>query len=189
MSSRFEQLVVEHCSPTLAGAKPANIFFYRAESSAEIASAVSFWNRELVKSGLRVRIMKGCCKSGQYLVYIYREEWLNSILSDGEVRAFLRETGYDVESSNSEILRQLSRRLCLCRDFPHELGVFLGYPLCDVKGFIINKGKNFTYSGLWKSYGDPDEAKRVFGEYKRCTERFKQLFAKGASISELVVAA
>lgn len=189
MNGRFEQLVVEHCSPTLAGAKPANIFFYRAQSTAEICSAVSFWNRELLKRGLRVRIMKGCCKTGRYLVYIYRENQINSILSDSEVRDFLRETGYDVSQNNGEILRQLSHRLCLCRDFPHELGVFLGYPLSDVKGFILNKGKNFTYSGLWKSYGDPDEAKRLFSEYKRCTERCKQLFANGASISELVCAA
>lgn len=189
MNGKFEQLLVEHCSPTLAGAKPANIFFYRADSAAELCGKVSFWNRELTRLGLRVRIMKGCRKTGQYLVYIYRENWLSGILSDEKIRDFLREMDYDTENGAGEILRQLARRLCLCSDFPHELGVFLGYPLADVKGFIINKGKNYTYSGHWKSYGDPNEAKRLFGEYKRCTERCRQLFANGVSISEMVIAA
>ena len=44
-------------------------------------------------------------------------------------------------------LRQLSNRLCLEHDFPHEIGIFLGYPLEDVVGFIENQGKNYTCSG------------------------------------------
>ena len=27
-------------------------------------------------------------------------------------------------------------------DFPHEMGIFLGYPLGDVKGFIEHHGRN-----------------------------------------------
>ena len=38
-------------------------------------------------------------------------------------------------------------------DFPHEIGVFLGYPLEDVVGFIRHRGKCFTCCGCWKSYG------------------------------------
>ena len=48
------------------------------------------------------------------------------------------------------MLRQLSRRLCCEADFPHEIGVFLGYPLTDVVGFIENQGRNFTCCGCWK---------------------------------------
>ena len=113
---------------------------------------------------------------------------MNKILSDSEVLEFLSDCGYNTVDGSSEILRQLSGRLCLKSDFPHELGVFLGYPLSDVKGFIINHGQNNTYSGHWKSYGDPNEAKRVFDEYKLCTERCKQLFYSGVSISELAAA-
>ena len=44
------------------------------------------------------------------------------------------------------MLTQLSRKLCCSAEFPHEIGVFLGYPLGDVVGFIENRGKNFTKS-------------------------------------------
>ena len=189
MSDRFEQLLVEHCSPALAGRKPANLFFFRAENAAELCCKVSFWNKELSKQGIGVRIIKGCRKSGRYLIYLYRRDWMNRILSESEVLEFLSDCGYNTVDGSYEILRQLSGRLCLKSDFPHELGIFLGYPLSDVKGFITNHGQNYTYSGHWKSYGDPNEAKRLFGEYKRCTERYKKLFNSGVSISELVVAA
>lgn len=37
-------------------------------------------------------------------------------------------------------------------DFPHEMGILLGYPVEDVEGFIINNGKNELYTGYWKVY-------------------------------------
>ena len=37
-------------------------------------------------------------------------------------------------------------------DFPHEIGLLLGYPPEDVSGFIENGGKNFLCSGYWKVY-------------------------------------
>ena len=46
--------------------------------------------------------------------------------------------------------------------FPHEIGVLLGYPAEDVKGFVVNEGKNYLYSGYWKVYGDLSEAKQLF---------------------------
>ena len=45
---------------------------------------------------------------------------------------------------------------------PHEIGVFLGYPIWDVKGFIDNKGKDFKYCGTWKVYNNTDYAKIYF---------------------------
>ena len=41
--------------------------------------------------------------------------------------------------------------------FPHEIGIFLGYPLADVAGFIRNKGRNCKCIGTWKVYGDAFE--------------------------------
>ena len=34
--------------------------------------------------------------------------------------------------------------------FPHEIGVFLGYPVEDVEGYMQNDGKNFLLVGYWK---------------------------------------
>ena len=86
-------------------------------------------------------------------------------------------------------LKQLSNRLCLEHDFPHEIGIFLGYPLEDVVGFIENQGKNYTCSGYWKTYGDPQEATRRFDSYRECTEVCREKYRQGTPIIQLVKAA
>ena len=69
------------------------------------------------------------------------------------------------------------------------MGLFLGYPLEDVKGFIANGGRNCTCCGCWKCYGDPEEARRRFARYRRCTALYRRRFAQGATLSQLTVAA
>ena len=86
-------------------------------------------------------------------------------------------------------LRQLSRRLCCSAEFPHEIGIFLGYPLHDVVGFIENRGQNFTCCGCWKSYGDPDAAQKHFDQLSKCTAVYLRLFHSGTPILKLAVAA
>ena len=51
-------------------------------------------------------------------------------------------------------------------EFPHEIGLFLGYPAEDVKGFIENKAASSKCSGCWKVYGDEQTAMNLFEEYK-----------------------
>ena len=87
------------------------------------------------------------------------------------------------------MLTQLSRKLCCSAEFPHEIGVFLGYPLGDVVGFIENRGKNFTCCGCWKSYGDPDAAQKHFDQLSKCTAVYLRLFHSGTPILRLAVAA
>lgn len=51
-------------------------------------------------------------------------------------------------------------------DFPHEIGLFLGYPLEDVKGFIENKADSSKCSGCWKVYGNEQKALKLFEKYE-----------------------
>ena len=72
--------------------------------------------------------------------------------------------------------------------FPHEIGVFLDYPLADVKGFIENGGKNCKCCGCWKVYCDECGAKKTFSKYKKCREVYCRLWKSGCkSISQLTV--
>ena len=86
------------------------------------------------------------------------------------------------------LLRQLSARLRSRSGFPHEIGVFLGYPLEDVVGFMENKGKNYTCSGCWKSYGNPEEAACRFSRYHACTADYLRRFAGGEGVKQLTTA-
>ena len=68
------------------------------------------------------------------------------------------------------------------KDFPHEIGVLLGYPAEDVKGFVVNEGKNYLYSGYWKVYGDLSEAKQLFYKF----DRAKELVSQGIGIRNVI---
>lgn len=70
-------------------------------------------------------------------------------------------------------------------DFPHEIGVFLGYPLKDVVGFIQNKGKNCKCCGCWKVYSDECEARKKFARYEKCKTIYMSMFQRGKSVLQL----
>ena len=189
MERSFEAVLVEQCAPTLAGLKPASLFRYQAADGQRTLAAAVHWARQLAPYGLTVQILKVCPRTGACLIYLYRAGWLRSILAEPSARAFLAERGYETDRGCLRMLAQLSERLCLEAEFPHEIGVFLGYPLDDVKGFILHRGRNYTYCGCWKCYGDPQAAKRRFARYRRCTEAFRRRYAAGTPIIQLVVAA
>ena len=69
--------------------------------------------------------------------------------------------------------------------FPHEMGVFLGYPMADVKGFIKYEGKNYLYSGYWKVYENVEERKQLFENYEQVRSVFIQEAEKGKNLWEI----
>ena len=94
-------------------------------------------------------------------------------------------TGTDL----GDLLDQLAYRLRTQPEFPHEIGLFLGYPLRDVVGFIENRGRNFTCCGYWKSYGDPTRARAYFTRCRRCIQNYMAMFEQGVPIEQLAVPA
>lgn len=187
MKQPFEQALIEQCAPTLAGLKPASLFRIQGPSLAWLVEKANAWDQLLSPLGMRVQTLRQCVKTTASIVYVYREEWVCRLLTDPDTRQFLADTGYTLTSLPG-LLAQLSQRLCLDQDYPHEIGVFLGYPLEDVVGFIENQGRNFTCCGYWKVYGDPTGAQQCFARYRRCTERYKELYQHGTPILRMVVA-
>ena len=188
MERSFEKMLVEQCAPTLAGVKPANLFRIGGMELKTIHGLVADWDRRLTPKGLRVTVLKECRKTSACMIYVYREEWLSRILADAENQAFLERMGYQTEDGVG-MLNLLSQRFCLEQEYPHEIGVFLGYPLEDVVGFIENRGWNYTCCGLWKSYGDPVAAEACFARYRNCTSQYKRMYDLGISVIQLAVAA
>ena len=86
-------------------------------------------------------------------------------------------------------LERLRSRLAQREDFPHEIGLFLGYPLGDVIGFIKNAGQNCKCVGCWKVYCNECEAVKVFAKFKKCTSVYVRLWNQGRSVRQLTVAA
>ena len=54
--------------------------------------------------------------------------------------------------------------------------------------YVANKGKNYTFCGYWKCYGDPAAAQKTFERFRKCTEVYLRCFQSGTPITRLAVA-
>ena len=174
--------------PTLAGMKPGSIFCFKNPSLEASRQKVCQWNQQLAPFGLTVQILLERPGSSSAIVFVYRRDRLEQLLSDDAYQNFLAEAGYS-ETNLDGLLAQLACRLRTQAEFPHEIGVFLGYPLRDVIGFIENRGRNFTCCGFWKSYGDPAEMQVCFDCYRRCIQTYVAMFEQGIPIERMAVPA
>ena len=188
ISRTFEAVLVRQCAPTLAGMKPGSIFCFNHSPLEVSRQKVCQWNKQLEPFGLTVQILLERPGSSSVIVFVYRHDRLEQMLSDDAYQSFLAEAGYE-RTNLDGLLEQLSYRLRTQPEFPHEIGVFLGYPLQDVIGFIENQGRNFTCCGFWKSYGDPAEMQVCFACYRRCIQTYVAMFEQGIPIERLAVPA
>ncbi len=188
ISRTFEAVLVRQCAPTLAGMKPGSIFCFNHSPLEVSRQKVCQWNKQLAPFGLTVQILLERPGSSSVIVFVYRHNRLEQMLSDDAYQSFLAQAGYE-RTNLDDLLEQLAQRLRTQPEFPHEIGVFLGYPLRDVIGFIENHGRNFTCCGFWKSYGDPAEMQVCFACYRRCIQTYVAMFEQGIPIERLAVPA
>lgn len=180
-----EELIVQHCAPTLAGMKTGNLFSCPYASAELVLEDVRQLNRRLVPKGLCALPLH--FTDGRALIYLYRPGSLKKDLANSFAKKLLRERGYAIENP-CYCVAQLVERFAGYTEFPHEIGLFLGYPPEDVHGFIENQSACAKCVGDWKVYGDEKAAKRLFKKYKKCTEAYCAQWDKNQSIERLIVA-
>ena len=181
-----EELLVRNCAPTLAGLKTASLFNCPYESREELLSSLRQLNRRLGPKGVRAIPLRFSEKRA--LVYLYRPARLEQDLSANASAALLRQCGY-TSCQSGKCLTSLARKLRQQGEFPHEIGVFLDYPLEDVVGYIENRGDRALCAGCWKAYSNADEAQRRFALYRKCREVYLRCYRKGFGVARLTVAA
>lgn len=164
------------------------MFRFKDSSLEASRRKVCQWNERLTPLGLAVQTLLECPDTNSAVIYVCRRNHLEQLLSDCAYREFLRDVGYTGAGLDG-LLAQLVGRLQTQPEFPHEVGVFLGYPLQNVIGFIENRGQNFTCCGFWKSYGDPAETQACFACYRRCIRDYVDMCEQGVPIERLAVPA
>lgn len=164
---RLEFQLVMQCAPVLKNVKVSNLLTVRAGEWQQVCE-------ELRDS--RIIAILLYADGRREVVFCCRYEQLEAYLMRPEVRGFLWDCGYgrklyDVASVVRRLRRRYQQYAGAGKEFPHELGVLLGYPVEDVRGFIANGGQGGLLSGYWKVYGDVEGAKqkfRVYDEAKEC---------------------
>ena len=180
-----EEYLIRHCAPTLAGLKTGSLFTCPYRQKEEIRQALCSLNRRLRGKGLRAVPLRFSEKNA--LIYLYRPRKLTQDMADSQADQLLRSQGYKMGSCDF-CVAQLRRRLACQEDFPHEIGLFLGYPVEDVRGFMEQGPDKCKCVGCWKVYGDPEAAQKVFAQYRKCTRVYQEQWTKGKDIERLTVA-
>ena len=128
------------------------------------------------------------CSQGKCLVLFYRPDELEQYLKRADVSQLAQEYGYKKEPAE-KMLERLSQRVKDFSEkgmgFPHEIVMFLGYPVADIRGFIENEGRKYLMIGYWKVYSNLSQARMIFKEYDRAKECAVQEYLTGKSIREI----
>lgn len=178
---KFGFRVVTQCAPVLKGVKISNLITMKPGGWRKI--------RAYLKKS-RIICIPLYADAEKEVLFLYRYEQLERHLKNREVREFLRSCGYESFEVASVLVR-LRRRYRLyagiSKEFPHELGVLLGYPVGDVQGFIDNRGENSLTSRYWKVYQNPKEAEKIFDLYDRVKEQALKEIMCGRALSHVAV--
>ena len=164
----------------LAGAKPASLInlvnrphhcgrnFYRLwkECGPDLLEKSGLVGRELVDRG------------DSLLLLVYAPELLDALLQRPATRAMLHRADYVQTAEPMAVLAELQERCQAGEDFPHEIGIFLGYPLKDVAAFLGWAAIPFTVQGPWKIYGQPEKSLDLAATHQHCRERMVHKLAR-----------
>ena len=184
-----DEMIIDYCSPTLAGIKTGNLFSCGYDDKLELLNDIRRVNAGLVEKGIKAIPVR--YSNHRVLIYVYRQSFLVRDFCDEDTAKLLSSLGYKADDADF-CVRKLSRKLINLKsgkDFPHEIGLFLSYPVEDVKGFIKYKGECAKCTGLWKVYGDVEKAKVTFEKYDKCTRDYKLRFRNGTTLERLAVSA
>lgn len=153
----------------LAGAKPANLISIANRERSCGRNLYLLW-KQWGKSVLHESGLVGCelaDRGDSLLLLIYHPAALAELLRRPNVTAVLRRAGYPVPASPETLLQVLAARLT-GKSFPHEIGVFLGYPLKDVAAFMGWVRLPMACQGPWKIYGDPRKSICLAETFRNC---------------------
>lgn len=197
----FSDCVVRRAAGVVAGIKPAALFNFVPSLTCKdpcpsehlcrkVAEVVEAYQRELPRYGVELVVLYAGKR--KVALFAYRADLLEGILARQEDRQFLADAGYDTSGAH-ELVASLWGRMHAYYQaadrretrpaFPHEVGLLLGYPLEDVRGFM--RGDAETCRGPWKAYGDAGTAQLRFGRLAMHEARCQALYAGGSPFSEL----
>ena len=182
-TTEFMGWFVQLIAPVLTGAKPAEILSFPNDAKQNarldiIKSCLKFNNK------LSFKEFSYCSKCTKLL--IYNPNVLDETLKDKRNIRFLTEYGYPREYSMDAYLNELMVKM-LKGVIPDEIGVFLGYPLKDVMGFIGHASLKLTKVNGWRVYGDPRISDKKYSDFMEAKESVKKMLIHNSPNNILAV--
>lgn len=168
------------CAPLLMGIKVSNIFIVRREEEQKVKALFK-------ESVISYEVLFKC--ENRIVFLLYDKIQLQKHISAKAQQCLMRQLGY-TEYNLESIIKKLAERyqcyMTFKKQFPHELGILLGYPHQDVEAFMKYHGKGCLCSGYWKVYSDVQTAEKTFKSYDRAKQMALKMVKEGMTIQEII---
>ena len=192
------------CAPLIAGLKPSNLFNIPCEGVCQV--------RELIRdTGISMYVLFSTGRKAAVL--LYRRESLKKYMEQEPVVGMLHKLGYQDTSLEAvlPVFRMRYRRYMQeRRDFPHEMGLLLGYPVEDVKVHLIYGSyhevdssemafkiagsmafkeacrKDNACTGYWKVYENLEQKQQLFQRFEYAKENLVLLLSYGVGMADIM---
>lgn len=180
--SEKEQLIytiIQYASPTLHHKKVASLINFKDAAM----PLHSLWQkyRQDIMSLLNIACFEIKVSKDRSLVLFYDPFMLQHKLQCTKHQDFLRKFGYSSFTVSQALNHLKSRFSHAC---PHEIGIFLGYPLEDVKCFVNCDQRSCLAIGYWKVYENLESAQKTFKLYDDIKAGFLSRIDQGILPSE-----
>ena len=180
-NSLYIKRILEMLGAVILGSKPAEIINVpgsKEDKKIKLSKIEAFFSN---CSRITYRIIT--THDGGKRVLFINEKSMEKVLVNKRCINFLKFVGYSSDYELNDYMDELVFRL-QSEEFPHEIGVFLGYPLKDVLGFM-GYGKNeLVEVKNWRIYGDKEISYEVYNNFMRDKAIIKEMI-ETMNINEL----
>jgi hypothetical protein len=198
-------LLAYYCMPTLVHIKPSNLIQINKRKIKHTEQLILIIENYAKIYGC------SCCALYENDVHvsllIYNKPMLDNVISDKETKYYLTKCGYrmiedrindafntwkqryadyyEFKGGNLSFINSKYENIKRTAVFPHEIGLFLGYPIEDVKAFIKYRGMNYLLCGYWKVYHDKETAVKIFETYTKARLAAIEIIKSGGTLKDV----
>lgn len=175
-------MILYSIAPTLLDSKPSVLMNFSKNNN----NLLNLWssNGGLLEGLRGIQYYELKRTENNSTVLFYKKEALQNILNCKDINEYLCMAGYEGCKTIEEYLKLLKYKFQ--KECPHEIGLFLGIPLSDVKCFIQFKGDKFKLCGYWKVYDDMEGALNTFRNYDLAKDKIMDMICEKKDIFSVI---
>ncbi|WP_371025148.1 DUF3793 family protein [Paraclostridium ghonii] len=172
INSSYIKWILELLGPVILGSKPSeilNISLNDNRKEYKIKQINSFF-----KNCSRLKYEMVYKNNGEIKMLFINKQALTETLNNKKCINFLRFIGYPNDYTLENYINFLLNRLKE-NEFPHEIGIFLGYPLKDVVGFMGYGNYELQKTKYWKVYGSTEISDRIYNNFLEDRKKMRNM--------------
>ncbi len=164
--------LIEHLAPVIFGVKPSEILSYRKFDCDRCQKLCHI--EQAFKNAKNIKLRRIHQDNDEIKIFFYNPKALKAHLEKPKAAICLKKFGYpideDIEIQIDDLVGRIEKGLC-----PHEIGVFLGYPIKDVLGYLGWSSLSHTKTRCWKIYGDSYESDKLYEQIICMRQRVRKV--------------